>query len=54
MKPTSTLRPNESSPFWVAAPSASTWPFSTLSPGLMIGFWLRQVRSLSPTYLRSL
>ncbi len=53
MKPTSTLRPRASSPWYVAAPSAMTWPFSTFSPSLTIGFWFWQVRSLRPTNLRS-
>ena len=52
MKATSTLRPRASSPWYVAAPSAMTWPFSTLSPTLTIGFWFWQVRWLRPTNLR--
>ncbi len=39
-------------PAAVAAPSAITWPFFTLSPTLMIGFWLMQVCSLRPVNLR--
>ena len=30
-----------------------TWPFSTFSPTLTIGFWFWQVRSLRPTNFRS-
>ena len=53
MKAASTFRPRLNSPWQVAAPSAMTCPAATESPSRTIGRWLRQVLSLSRTYLRS-
>ena len=43
MNATRTLKPRANSPPSVAGPSANTWPFTTWSPRLTIGFWLKHV-----------
>ena len=53
LKAISALCPMASSPCIVDAPSAMTWPLATFWPGLTMGFWFWQVRSLRPTNLRS-
>ena len=43
MKPIKAFLPRLISPFFVAGPSARTWPLMILSPLLTMGRWLMQV-----------
>ena len=53
MKATRQFLPRASSPLSVELPSASTWPFLTLSPGSTSGFWWISVPWFERMYFSS-
>ena len=48
MKATTRFFPSASSPPWLEAPSASSWPLTTSSPTATTGRWFWVVRSFMP------